>query len=117
MNTMIRGKAHAASILRNNLHPKYFKNAIRQTRSVSFLNNYAASSDVNHQLAKDLDHAIALVRKYDPSGYLPGFMAATREARTGYFASKELPIIYFLLLFCICKVLMSLIFVSILHTK
>lgn len=85
---MIHRQANAVSILRSTIRIKHYKNAISQTRSLSILNNFVASSGVSSQLAKDLDYAIALVRKYDPSGYLPGFMAASREARTGYFAIR-----------------------------
>lgn len=72
----------------NGINYKYCRKLFKQTRSLSILNNFAASSDLDHRLAKDLDHAIELVRKYDPSGYFPGFMPATREARTGYFAVR-----------------------------
>jgi len=88
MKMMMCRQGTAVSLLRNRLHTKHRKNIFDQTRSVSVLNNYFISSDVDPQVTKDLDKAIALVRKYDPSGYLPGLMAPTREARIGYFAVR-----------------------------
>ena len=42
----------------------------------------------NLQLKTDLHRAIDLVKKYDPAGFLPGFLIKTNEAKIGYFASK-----------------------------
>jgi Phytoene/squalene synthetase len=36
----------------------------------------------------DVQNAISLVRKYDPSGYLPGLLLPSKDARLGYFAIR-----------------------------
>lgn len=36
----------------------------------------------------DLQNSISLVQKYDPSGYLPGILLASKDARLGYFAIR-----------------------------
>ena len=41
-------------------------------------------------LHHDLFTAINLVQRYDPSGYLPGMLLSTSEARVGYFALRAL---------------------------
>ena len=43
----------------------------------------------DHPIEDDLDHAIKLVQKYDPVGYLPGLLV-TNQAKLGYFAGKQL---------------------------
>ena len=37
----------------------------------------------------DLEHAISTVRKYDPSGYLPGLLIPSDTAKIGYFAIRS----------------------------
>ena len=44
----------------------------------------------NPKLSADLHRAIDIVRRYDPAGFLPGFLIRSNEARIGYFASKFL---------------------------
>jgi len=39
-------------------------------------------------MQNDLNHCIDLVQKYDPSGYLPGLLLPSNEARIGYFATR-----------------------------
>jgi hypothetical protein len=45
-------------------------------------------SPASIDLHNDLSHAISIVRKYDPSGYLPGMLLSTSEARAGYFGLR-----------------------------
>ena len=61
----------------------------QQHRTISLLHKNMTSS-TNKQLQSDLDAAIALVRKYDPSGYLPGILLphTPTDARLGYFAVR-----------------------------
>jgi ABC-type enterochelin transport system substrate-binding protein len=61
----------------------------QQRRHISLLDKLVISSPANEQLARDLKNAIALVRKYDPVGYLPGLLIATNTGKIGYFASKK----------------------------
>jgi phytoene/squalene synthetase len=39
-------------------------------------------------MKKDFDYAVSLVQKYDPSGYLPGILVSTNDAKIGYFAVR-----------------------------
>jgi len=58
----------------------------QQSRNISLLNNIVISK--HDEIQADLDHSINLVRKYDPSGYLPGLLLSTNDARIGYFAIR-----------------------------
>jgi phytoene/squalene synthetase len=44
--------------------------------------------NIPDSMKNDFDHAVSLVQKYDPSGYLPGLLVSTNSARIGYFAVR-----------------------------
>jgi len=44
---------------------------------------------VDPSISKDLDQAISNVRTFDPSGYLPGLLLKSNEARVGHFAVRS----------------------------
>lgn len=56
-------------------------------RQLSLFNTAFIGTTPNKQIEKDLDHAIKLVVRHDPVGYLPGLLVA-KEARIGYFAGE-----------------------------
>ena len=60
----------------------------RTLRSFSSVREALIQFPNNLQLRSDLHRAIDLVKKYDPAGFLPGFLIKTNEAKIGYFASK-----------------------------
>jgi phytoene/squalene synthetase len=60
----------------------------RTLRSFSSVREAFIQFPNNLQLSSDLHRAIDLVKKYDPAGFLPGFLIKTNEAKIGYFASK-----------------------------
>jgi len=57
-----------------------------QNRHLSLLTKLAVHTQDDIQ--KDFDHAVSLVQKYDPSGYLPGILVSTNNAKIGYFAVR-----------------------------
>jgi len=59
----------------------------QQKRNVSLADKMIIHSPTNKQLSTDLSKAIALVKKYDPVGYLPGLLIHTNYGKIGYFAS------------------------------
>lgn len=44
---------------------------------------------VDPSISNDLDQAISNVRTFDPSGYLPGLLLKSNEARVGHFAVRS----------------------------
>lgn len=60
-----------------------------QRRHISLLNKIVLTSSADKTIRADLDYAIDMVRKYDPSGYLPGLLLGSNdEAKMGYFATR-----------------------------
>ncbi|MFN9982677.1 MAG: hypothetical protein ACK53Y_22300, partial [bacterium] len=45
-------------------------------------------SSLPREVAKDMESTIKTVRKYDPSGYLPGMLLPNVKAKLGYFAVR-----------------------------
>lgn len=71
--------------------PAIAKRSFEIHREISVLNRIAITAPRNSSgthLQNDLNHCIELVQKYDPSGYLPGLLLPTNEARVGYFATR-----------------------------
>jgi phytoene synthase len=56
-------------------------------RNFTILNRALIDSDPS--ISSDLDHAISTVRTFDPSGYLPGLLLRSNDARVGYFAMRS----------------------------
>lgn len=62
-------------------------NAKKSSRSISIFNKTLVQGEYNN--SKDIDTAIATVKKYDPSAYLPGLLLPTKETRVAYFAIRS----------------------------
>jgi phytoene/squalene synthetase len=62
------------------------RHAVNQKREISILERTLISSDP--KIRSDLERSISLVRKFDPSGYLPGLLLPQKDARVGYYAVR-----------------------------
>mmetsp|Transcript_19133 Transcript_19133/g.28329 ORF Transcript_19133/g.28329 Transcript_19133/m.28329 type:complete len:348 (-) Transcript_19133:1005-2048(-) len=47
------------------------------------------ATEINVDLAKDMDHAVDMVRSHDPAGYLPGKLLPTQAMTDTYYASRS----------------------------
>lgn len=56
-------------------------------RNFTILNR--ALIDADPSISSDLDHAISTVKTFDPSGYLPGLLLGSNDARVGHFAIRS----------------------------
>ena len=62
---------------------------VGQRRHISLLHKMMLTSSTEKTIREDLDYAIDMVRKYDPSGYLPGLLLGNnKEAKMGYFVTR-----------------------------
>jgi len=88
---MMRAQATTrySSILNHNrlaINTSYTTYGVTQRRPVSFLQRTLISA--NDEIRSDLDHAISMVQKFDPSGYLPGLLLTSNDAKIGYYAVR-----------------------------
>lgn len=59
---------------------------VLQRRTISMLERSLMNPD--NKIRSDLDHAISMVKKFDPSGYLPGLLLSNKDAKIGYYAIR-----------------------------
>lgn len=67
--------------------PRYGKRAI-DTQSRSFMNLLQSPKTKNAEFQQDIDHAVHLVKRYDPAGFLPGRLLPSQEMRVAYYAVR-----------------------------
>jgi phytoene/squalene synthetase len=85
--TILYGRNQIRSYLTYNCADGATRNfAYTQRRNISFLQRNLIK--VDDELRSDLNHAVTVVKKYDPSGYLPGLLISSNNARIGYYAVR-----------------------------
>lgn len=73
------------------INPVKKRRITTQSFSTSINSNGSNSQQQQQQqyLPVDLEHAVQLVKRYDPAGYLPGQLLPSTEMKTAYFAIRS----------------------------